>query len=235
MKSLIGLHGKKQSGKDTTGEILSNISGYPTFAFADTLKKFCGEIFPELNYQDLWGPEKNKEKIRVLEIDYPKERVLQSYHEYLSRFMPSITDPEVFFRFCRDVFVNNRIEFTENFIRIKDSPRRLLQLIGTEFARGINDNIWIEIAEQEYKDQGSLIITDVRFKNEAEWIHKKGGSVIQIIGRDNSGSKDLHSSESGIPGDLIDVKLDNSGDIKDLKNGVIDLWEYNIKNQGIIL
>lgn len=74
------------------------------------------------------------------------------------------------------------------------TPRKLLQLLGTECGRNIiHPNIWVNalmkdyVPEKEYIGHGdytewepSWIITDVRFPNEAAAIKSKGGIIIRI-------------------------------------------------------
>lgn len=60
------------------------------------------------------------------------------------------------------------------------TPRMSLQLIGTDFGRNmIGDNVWIE--SLKYRNQGkNIVISDVRYSNEAESIKKSGGFLIRI-------------------------------------------------------
>src|ERR1700733_9341253 len=54
---LIGITGRKRSGKDTIGDYLVNNYGFIRVAFADTLKKALKEIF-EFSDEQLYGDEK---------------------------------------------------------------------------------------------------------------------------------------------------------------------------------
>jgi energy-coupling factor transporter ATP-binding protein EcfA2 len=86
------------------------------------------------------------------------------------------------------------------------SPRKAMQLLGTEFGRELlRDDVWVKRAELEIasnKDNNyKTIITDVRFENEAEWIRNQPNSVILFIespGLDTSTSNYKHASEGGI-------------------------------------
>jgi dephospho-CoA kinase len=62
----------------------------------------------------------------------------------------------------------------------KEHPkaRRVYQLLGTEIGRYINDNFWIDKALENNPD--NIIITDVRFQNEASELEKRGFIVIRI-------------------------------------------------------
>jgi len=55
------------------------------------------------------------------------------------------------------------------------SPRKLYQRLGTEVGRGIDVNIWVKNAEMFVRQNAgfTVVITDVRFSNEAFWIHNQ--------------------------------------------------------------
>ena len=99
------------------------------------------------------------------------------------------------------------------------SPRELYQLLGTDVARSIDVRVWIKNAEMFIKKRAglSVVITDVRFSNEAEWIRKQGGVVIYLESKTrgiNDGTG--HASENGLNGDDVDVYIENDGTINQL-------------------
>ena len=63
-----------------------------------------------------------------------------------------------------------------------------------------------------------MVVTDIRFENEAAMIRELGGSVWHITGRQAElGGAASHQSEAGVvfvPG--TDLMIDNSGSIADL-------------------
>jgi len=85
------------------------------------------------------------------------------------------------------------------------SPRKLMQTIGTEIFRDSlhkyfkcnweKGNFWVKCFEKWYeKNGGNVVITDVRFYEEADIIKKMGGIIIFI---DRQGLLyDNHSSEN---------------------------------------
>lgn len=85
------------------------------------------------------------------------------------------------------------------------APRKVLQLMGTEFGRNmLREDVWIRRAEMEVTNNAassfSTIITDVRFQNEADWFRSQSGSILiylEVPGlvRD---AKYNHASEAGI-------------------------------------
>jgi len=62
------------------------------------------------------------------------------------------------------------------------------------------------------------VITDVRFSNEAFWIHNRGGVVINIVREQNDIKENKHSSENGLKPDDIDLTIYNNGTIEDMCN-----------------
>ena len=101
------------------------------------------------------------------------------------------------------------------------SPRKIYQLLGTEVGRGLDKQIWIKNAEMFVKSVPgrTVVITDVRFKNEAEWIRSRDGVVIHIE-RDSQSdiTENTHSSENDIGPDDYDLLIKNNGTITDLCN-----------------
>lgn len=115
-----------------------------------------------------------------------------------------------------DDFINYKKESKIDFLNV--SYRHLAQTLGTEWGRGlINDDIWLNVLQRKinsYKNTKNLIISDVRFNNEAEFIKNNNGIIIQII-RD-TGNIDKHPSEKGIDDKYIDYSINNSSSISHL-------------------
>ena len=68
--------------------------------------------------------------------------------------------------------------------------RRLLQAIGTEGVRDhIGDDSWIRAAKSTIdKTPGPVVVTDVRFPNEADAIHAWGGDLWRVVRINPDGS-----------------------------------------------
>jgi hypothetical protein len=117
------------------------------------------------------------------------------------------------------------------------SPRLALQLMGTEAGRNVfHKDIWVISMFNRAKNR-NIVITDVRFKNEIEYIQKNGGHVVRIKrgpepfwynkalncnrGLDNEMLKmNIHSSEWDWIGCDFDYVIDNDGDLQDLDNKI---------------
>lgn len=100
--------------------------------------------------------------------------------------------------------------------RYGTSPRKALQTLGTEWGRDIiNPSIWLIRAQIEIAKHRDLVITDVRFDNEAELIRSSGGIIVKVTREDTTGVM-AHSSEAGIKWELIKHVVTNNGTITDL-------------------
>ena len=103
------------------------------------------------------------------------------------------------------------------------SPRELMQLLGTEWGRDmVHPELWLLLAAQNldliartHDTANGLVVTDLRFNNEADFIRNRGGVVIHMD-RASAPAVAPHSSENGIwtaPGDLW---LPNDGTFDEL-------------------
>lgn len=105
-------------------------------------------------------------------------------------------------------------------------PRTILQQVGTDLFRNhLDPNIWIYSIEDEVLDSLPVVVSDLRFPNEAEYIKSLGGYVIRVV-RDNynrSNNNDLHESETHIDGIDADYFIDNNGSISDLYERVEEI------------
>ena len=105
------------------------------------------------------------------------------------------------------------------------SPRQMYQKVGIEMRRTIDPNIWLKNVEIEVnKCPGfSFVITDVRFSNEALWIHNRGGKVIKVVRNQELIKDSHHITERGLTPEEIDYTLINNGTINDLHNAIEDI------------
>jgi len=95
--------------------------------------------------------------------------------------------------------------------------RSYLQRYGTEAHRELFDpDFWVNVVDLNPDGVDVLVMTDVRFPNEAEVIREQGGEVWQIVG-DDSGATDEHASERPLPPQLIDRELVNRGTLDQLR------------------
>lgn len=81
------------------------------------------------------------------------------------------------------------------------SYRRAMQTLGTEWGRGLlDDDVWVRVldahlglsAQQPVHDR--IVITDVRFPNEAAWLRQQGGHLLRLV-REQAAPVHDHVSE----------------------------------------
>lgn len=88
--------------------------------------------------------------------------------------------------------------------------RDLLQWVGSDLVRYQWDvNHWVNLAEQRIRNSSEdvVVVTDVRFQNEADLITGMGGTVLKVVGRKAAGVPQ-HVSEHG--GFTVTGMIDNS-------------------------
>lgn len=204
MKNLIGIIGCINSGKDTVGNIIlenvNNTCEWEIKKFADKLKDIVC-ILLNCTREDL------------------ENRVFKE---------TELSEDWWYYKLPNDQLISYLDENQPNFITkyelIKLSPRKLLQLLGTDCGRNIiHPDIWVSsLFSEYYGKQSNWIITDVRFPNEALKIKKKGGILIKMLR--NIDNPLLHESEIHIPTLYSDYIIDNRQlSVKELKSTVCDL------------
>lgn len=110
------------------------------------------------------------------------------------------------------------------------SPRRILQLLGTEFGRGhLGSDVWIRHLGRRLsamQESGkNVVITDVRFPNEAAYIANRAGGAIWKVARGGSSGLEAaavaHESERGLPVEYLDCVINNTGTLDQLAMTVV--------------
>lgn len=78
--------------------------------------------------------------------------------------------------------------------------REAAQLLGTEWGRQLDPNIWVKVVRQAVtRMRVRVVLSDVRFENEAAMIREMGGKVIHLTGRAvGLGAAAGHASEIGV-------------------------------------
>ncbi len=120
----------------------------------------------------------------------------------------------------------------------KEQFRELLQCWGTQFRRKLfGENYWVRQMKREMdrlrNDDGGYLqqpcdivfVTDVRFPNEAEAIKDEGGVVVRVDRGDFILNQDAasHSTETALDDYQFDYTLDNTGNLDQLKDGVLEM------------
>ena len=128
--------------------------------------------------------------------------------------------------------------------------RKILQLIGTEAFRSINDETWIRIVEHQIKQSEErqntdvIVIDDVRFPNEHAMLKRLGATTIRCnrtyrfsepvyVGAYKpaepllvtSKAEALHESEAHVASLPVDIDIDNNGTFDELTARVRSLLD----------
>lgn len=170
---LIGLIGRKRSGKDTFASVLIEEHGFTKAGFADPLREVALAIDPIVGMTAL-----GTRTVRYSEVlDH------YGYEEAKDRF------PEF---------------------------RTFLQRLGTDAVRTvIGEDTWVDLAASRIDARRSpLVLTDVRFPNEAKAITDRGGYLVRVV-RPGQEESDLHPSETALDGWLVNVVVENDGTLEE--------------------
>jgi len=123
------------------------------------------------------------------------------------------------------------------------SPRLALQMMGTEAGRNVfHQDLWIYALERKMAMYPNVVIADVRFPNEIDFIKSKGGFIVRVTRgddpewyqdawhanchpdpsianefRDLMDMAQVHYSEWAWAGQIMDYQLDNNGSISMLE------------------
>lgn len=120
--------------------------------------------------------------------------------------------------------MNNRQAKEMTIDWIGKSPRQLMQTLGTEWGRRhVADDIWLRIAARKIETfhaanqfhdipAAGIVVTDIRFENEAAWLRGQGGQLWHIH-RPNAtclaGESAQHASEAGVTRQPGDIQINN--------------------------
>jgi hypothetical protein len=193
---LIGLAGRKGSGKDTLAEALAHwwSDGFPerhgslsdskVYHMADLLKKFSVELFGISN-QLVHGTTEQKDQAT----------------QYGWGDMPTY-----------DMMSDSRPPRNK-----KMTVRDFLQYLGTEICRKMSPSIHVDATMRKirFDAQGSearqylAVVADLRFPNECNAIRAAGGKIV-LLTRGDTDKSDLHISENSLDDYEFDAIIDNA-------------------------
>lgn len=224
--------GEAGKGKDTVAGIIQKLSpSTQALAQADPMKRFCAQIFGFTEDQ-LWGPSESRNAVDQRFADIiPWIKADEAIAMYGKAWCRSLLDDEkltadaydrlyTWFAALKEAHAPNRRERPEP--RRDLSPRIALQLIGTEWGRYVDEDMWARYAVKtarkllsgkHYYDRrlGALpykadtkipefvLVTDGRFPNEVAGMAAAAGHRLLVTGPVVSalaGGVPGHSSES---------------------------------------
>jgi hypothetical protein len=165
---LIGLTGRKRSGKDSFAARLVAEHGYTRLAFADALREAALALDP----------------------------IVVGFHE---------------------IRLSGVLARDGGWEAAKELPevRRTLQNYGVAI-REIDPEFWVRVvANRAAEIAGPVVVTDVRFPNEADWIDAAEGFLVRIE-RPGLPDDDTHVSEHALDDRWPDFRIVNDGSLAEL-------------------
>ena len=102
------------------------------------------------------------------------------------------------------------------------SWRVAMQRFG-DTMRGLNPDFFIRVAERSLPPAERVVISDIRFDNEAEFVRRRG--LLIHLRRPGAPAVAHHHSENGATVEIDDVILTNDGAIADLHARFDGLWQ----------
>ena len=108
------------------------------------------------------------------------------------------------------------------------SPRQILQWWG-DYRRAQDPDYFLASLRFAILDgpPGDIVITDVRFPNEAALVRQLGGQLWQIRRPGYEAGGTGHASDTDGREFRPDVVLENFGSLEALRRTVLDAWEYS--------
>ena len=94
--------------------------------------------------------------------------------------------------------------------------RHLLQSLGVGARKTFGDEFWIYQALKNLNSKDNIVISDVRFLNEAECIKQRNGQLWRVK-RPGVAAVNAHVSESDLDGYKVDKILSNGGTLEELE------------------
>lgn len=167
---IIGISGKKQSGKNTVGKILQILLENNNISNEEVKNKLNSENSCEYKYK----------------------YELIAFADKLKQIASVLLDCSVS-AFESEKFKNSSLPSNISTNKNVKTYRQFLQYVGTELFGKLNPNFWVNLLLDKVKPENNYIITDVRFKNEVKAIKNLNGFIIRVISK--SYKNDEHISE----------------------------------------
>lgn len=168
MKLLIGIVGRKRSGKDTLAKFAREMCGdVNIMSFADPLKQACKHAY------------------------HLREEQLEE---------------------TKDV-VDKRWGMT---------PRDMMKSLGGKYFRSEDPDHWTKNMGFRIQGLDNVVVSDVRFHNEAMFIRSNGGVLVHVS-RDLESNDDDHVSEKTTDEIVCGYSIHNDGTLEDLRRKLAGL------------
>lgn len=209
--AIIAFSGLARAGKDSGGSVLIKKYGFTRIAFADDLKNLCARVF----YMDPSQFEDEAKDTRIT-------RVHLDFHDIDN--IRTIVESE----WGYEIPYENREAMEELHGTEYDTPRDILRSIGMMLRNHVDKDIWTNRVLNKIREhKGNIVITDCRFENEREMLHKIG-AVLCLVKR---GEQTMQEHEFSLGEESeYDVIFTNNGTLYEYQSSV-DMWYNTKKNE----
>jgi len=220
--NIIGISGQAGSGKDTAADMLLAKDGFIKISLADPIKRFSKELW-DFSDEQLWGSSENRNR--------PDERYPIGDEFLTARKVLQHLGTEGGRALDYDVWIRYAIKISTVLLTTKKewcySPSIGLQPYISQYPQGE-----FETVEGFPEQVKAVVIADVRFKNEIQFIKEAGGKLVRVIrpGAGLQGDFGKHQSEiemESIPDDQFDLVVQNTGTLDDLQS-IIDRFANSL-------
>lgn len=235
---IIGISGKKQHGKDTAADFI--LKEFPEFEhkkFAGKLKEMVclmiGCTMEELEdpvfKETPLGEEWDKWRVDSFYMPETLDSEVNAFYDYINYFNTKEeavsfgeSEKKKYNVPSKEKVYGMSSDYDYSVVKEEITPRKLLQLLGTECGRQIiHPNVWVNSTMADYKGGDNWVLSDVRFPNEAEAVRKRGGLLFRV-NRPSMESTDQHESETALDNyQHWDKVIINDGSLEDLENKII--------------
>lgn len=210
---IIGLTGAAGSGKDTVCGFIKdwgeeNGVEVRRFAFADSLKESAARSLGVFS------------RTTQGHVDFCNRLKQPDVQIHITKFHPGNTGPDP--------------EPPEWEPITEITGREFLQFFGTEGHRDVfGEEFWVEQLFARIKQRcqgfdGVVVITDVRFPNEAAAVNATPDGEVWEVVRPNQTKVEAHTSEAGLPDGQVEFDIHNDGDLTNLRNLTFSVCEHNL-------
>lgn len=101
------------------------------------------------------------------------------------------------------------------------TPRYAMQTMGTEWGRQMVDqNLWINTCLHRSSRFANVVLSDVRFDNEAAAVIKAKGLIIKVVRPGVEIAESSHASERGVSDSFVSKTFINAGSIGELESQI---------------
>jgi hypothetical protein len=243
---IIGIGGKKGAGKNSAAKLLTENYGFKEYSLAQPLKQLAATVF-DMSYDSFDNPE-----LKDLLFERPVTVDSTDVYEIVRQCMLLLnldgfkkSEETVTKHMMKRIVKKNNttlqmpqmqgnqqtmpVQFQKSVeYKTFESPRKLIQFIGTELIRDcISPYFWCRVLDNKIKDQENVVITDIRFFEEREYILYKKGLLILIERPSETEATDKHSSETSLGSrDEYHYTIQNDSDLSALTHRLDALYTY---------